>query len=119
MSVAKPKNELDLQSAYQVIAAHVLGIYPHANAIRMVVSGPDGKAVFPVPMAPAFDDLEASIISTLNMIKIGEWMQKKTLAANVDKDPNNGAFSRLLADMAKRGVIESNRNLGYRLPQPE
>lgn len=117
MNAAKPRIEGDLQAAYQVVVAHALSVYPHANSVRVVIDGPDGKAVLPVPMAPAFDDLKANVIATLKMLKPGEWMLKKTIAANVDRDPNNGALGRLLAQMAKDSEIESNRNLGYRLPQ--
>lgn len=119
MSTEKKRTEeSELSAAYEAVVKQMLTIYPRAQTIRIVADGPDGKAGFPLPMTPSFDDLESAVIASLGRIRPGEWMPKKTLAADVERDTNNGAFCRLLADLAKRAVIESNTNRGYRMPQP-
>lgn len=111
------KDETDLATALDAIAGRMLSFYPQAQTIRIVATGPDGEAVIPVPLGPRGESIASDVIEFLGRLKPGEWANAKTIAAALDKDPNNGSLKRCLADLAARQMIESNRNLGYRLPQ--
>lgn len=110
-------DETDLATALETVAARMLVIYPKVHSIRIVGHGPDGEAVIPVPLGPRGESIASDVIEFLGRLKPGEWANAKTIAAALDKDPNNGSLKRCLADLAARQMIESNKNLGYRLPQ--
>ncbi len=108
-------DEPDLTACYDAIVKRVLSVYPQAQSIRIVATGPDGKAGFPVPMGPACDDVESLVLAALGRLRPGDWMRGKVLAAELDTDRTNGNFNRVVSDLVKRGVIESNRLHGYRM----
>jgi hypothetical protein len=117
MGPARPRPEdVDLATALQVVARHVLAIHPYSQGIRVVSHHPDGDAVIPVPFESCGDSIEDQVSEMLGKFKPGVWVGAKAIAAELDKDANNGAFKRTLARMAKEHKVESNRNLGYRLP---
>lgn len=109
----------DLETTFETITSRMLSIYPHCHSIRIVGVGPDGEAVIPVPMGPMADTLERQILGALARFKPGEWIAGKELAGLLDKDVSNGHFRKTLARMSRDEEIESNKNLGYRLPQPK
>lgn len=99
------------------ILNRVFAVYPNAQTVSIVAKGPDGEAVIPIPMARDTEDLAAIVVEVLGKLKPGEWMRAKSIAAETDRDPQSGHFLRTLSRLAKDGIVESNRNFGYRLPQ--
>lgn len=99
------------------ILSRVFSVYPNAHSVAIVAKGPDGDAVIPVPVGFTPDDFESRIVEALNKLRPGEWMKGAALAAMLEVDRNNGNFNRILRELRKKNVIESNQNLGYRLTQ--
>lgn len=106
--------------ACRAAAALALKQRPNATGCKIVVEFPDGiggtmKDVYGVPLVPSADDLRTAILAALGKLRPGEWMRGKTLGAEVDADHDSGHFKRVVAQLRQEELIESNRNLGYRL----
>lgn len=116
MTSAPTALETDPVSTYAAVARLVRQLSPTANRIRIVYDTPGtGRSIIAVPVDTADDSLEGRIVSMLNRLRPGEWISGKALAASVDCEPDNGHYRRTAARLVSEGVIESNRNLGYRM----
>jgi hypothetical protein len=119
-TVPADQSSIDPVQVYRVVAELALMLHPQATGCKIVIVCPNvtDPTTLNVPLTVHDgDDLESRIEAFFrDKIRPGEWVKGRSVAIELDVDPDGGHFRSTMARMARPGGrLQSHKTQGYRL----